>query len=59
MKKGVVPVVDATMLGLRFFLLRSALGLVHRDGMQQLSHDYLLWREVGTMAVGVSFQVED
>lgn len=58
MKKGVVPVQNPTMVGIRFFLLRSTLGLVHRNGKEHLS-DCFLGREAATMLLAVSWHVED
>lgn len=58
MKKGVVPVENPTMLGLRFLLLRGTLGLVHRDDMKHLSH-YFLGRKAAAMVLEASWHVED
>lgn len=42
MNKRIVPVENATMLGFRFFLLGSTLGLVTRDNVEKLPHEGVL-----------------
>lgn len=59
MKKSVVPVENTTVLGLRFFLLGSTLGLVHLDSMEELQHCDLLACPALAMLLAVLLRVEE